>query len=237
MTTKDAMERARDFIAKECPHWAHTVNRIMWGHCTRCVAAALLAVRKEGLEEEKRNRPKILCLCGSTRFWEKFRDEGLRLTLEGKIVLSIGICAPDSMVLAHPETEEGKTQKRMLDELHQRKIDLADEILVLNVGGYIGESTAREIEYAKAQGKPVVYLEAQGYQEVGEMMSIDPTNLIEPLWHGSVSVTLTTKQLQTLMLYYGADHLHMLDGHGYHLTNRRIAPGVYRVSFIKPRSK
>ena len=63
-------------------------------------------------------------------------------------------------------------------------------------------------------------------------MAIDAMGLIESLWHGSVSVTLTTKQLQTVMLYYGADHLHMYAGHGYHLVNRRIAPGVYRVAFV-----
>lgn len=105
-------------------------------------------------------RPKVVCLCGSTRFWEAFRDEGLRLTMEGVIVLSIGICAPDSMVLAHPDTPEGQEQKRRLDELHKRKIDLADEILVLNVDGYIGDSTRSEIGYARKIGKPVRWLVA-----------------------------------------------------------------------------
>ena len=104
-------------------------------------------------------RPKIVCLCGSTRFWETFRDMGLKLTLEGKIVLSIGICAPDSMVLANPDTEEGKEQKAKLDQLHLRKIDLADEVLILNVGGYIGDSTRRELDHAKATGKVVRFLE------------------------------------------------------------------------------
>jgi hypothetical protein len=105
-------------------------------------------------------RPTIVCLCGSTRFWEAFRDYGLKFTLEGKIVLSIGICAPDSMVLAHPESEEGIAQKENLDELHKRKIDLADEVFVLNVGGYIGSSTRSEINYAINRGKPVKYLES-----------------------------------------------------------------------------
>jgi hypothetical protein len=105
-------------------------------------------------------RPTIVCLCGSTRFWEAFRDYGLKFTLEGKIVLSIGICAPDSMVLAHPESEEGIAQKENLDELHKRKIDLADEVFVLNVGGYIGNSTRSEINYAINRGKPVKYLES-----------------------------------------------------------------------------
>lgn len=106
-------------------------------------------------------RPRIVCLCGSTRFWQTFAAEGLRLTLEGKIVLSIGIAAPDSMVLAHPDTAEGRAQKTALDVLHKRKIDLADEVLVLNVGGYIGESTRSEIEYARAHGKPVRFLEGE----------------------------------------------------------------------------
>ena len=101
----------------------------------------------------------IICLCGSTRFWKQFQDYGLRLTLEGVIVLSIGICAPDSIELAHPESPEGKAQKARLDELHKRKIDLADEVLILNVGGYIGNSTRSEIEYARAHAKPVRFLE------------------------------------------------------------------------------
>lgn len=103
--------------------------------------------------------PKVVCLCGSTRFWKTFRDVGLKLTLQGKIVLSIGICAPDSRVLAHPNSSHGKLQKRKLDELHLRKIDLADEVLFLNVGGYIGESTKRELEYTKLVGKPYKFLE------------------------------------------------------------------------------
>ena len=102
--------------------------------------------------------PNIVCLCGSTRYWEAFRDVGLDLTMAGIIVLSIGIAAPDSMVLAHPETEAGKAQKSMLDQLHKRKIDLADEILVLNMEGYIGDSTRSEIKHAEFRGKPIKWL-------------------------------------------------------------------------------
>jgi hypothetical protein len=47
----------------------------------------------------------------------------------------------------------------MLDDMHKRKIDMADAIYVINVGGYIGSSTRSEIEYAKATGKEVLYLE------------------------------------------------------------------------------
>lgn len=110
--------------------------------------------------------PEIVCLCGSTRFWELFRDHGLRLTLENKIVLSIGVNAPDSMVLANPETEEGKNQKAMLDELHKRKIDIADRIFVLNKDQYIGTSTAGEIAYAVALGKTIDWLEEPNYEDL-----------------------------------------------------------------------
>lgn len=109
-------------------------------------------------ENHSRSLPKIVCLCGSTRYWEAFRDVGLDLTMAGIIVLSIGITAPDSMILAHPESEQGKAQKAMLDELHKRKIDLADEILVMNVDGYIGDSTRGEIAHAESRGKPVKWL-------------------------------------------------------------------------------
>lgn len=98
--------------------------------------------------------PEIVCLCGSTRFSDAFLNANLHLTLKGKIVLSIG-CATTS------DSDLGITaeQKIALDELHKRKIDLCDSVLVLNVGGYIGESTRSEIEYAEKIGRPVRYLE------------------------------------------------------------------------------
>ncbi len=103
--------------------------------------------------------PTIVCLCGSTRFWKEFRDHGLRLTLEGKIVLSIGIAAPDSITFAQASDEEGLELKERLDWLHKRKIDLADEVLILNVGGYIGDSTRSELNYATTRGKVIRFLE------------------------------------------------------------------------------
>ncbi len=109
-------------------------------------------------ENHLRNRPAVVCLCGSTRYWETFRDVGFDLTMAGIVVLSIGICTPDSIVLANPETDQGKAQKQMLDGLHKRKIDLSDEILVLNVDGYFGDSTCSEILHAERTGKPVKWL-------------------------------------------------------------------------------
>ncbi len=97
---------------------------------------------------------KIVTLCGSTRFKEQFMEAQKRLTLEGCIVISVGL-------FGHSGDDEGwePGTKEMLDDMHLRKIDLADEIFVINVGGYIGESTRREIAYATKTGKKVVYLE------------------------------------------------------------------------------
>lgn len=102
-------------------------------------------------------RPQIVCLCGSTRFYDEFRRANLRLTLEGKIVLSIGCDTKSDGDIT--EVGDRAETKAALDELHKRKIDLADAVLVINIGGYIGESTRSEIEYAKSVGVPVGYLE------------------------------------------------------------------------------
>jgi hypothetical protein len=102
-------------------------------------------------------KPTITVLCGSTRFGEAFQDANLRLTMAGHIVLSIGCdMKSDSELWSDPV--EAEQIKKRLDELHMRKIDLADEVYVLNVDGYIGESTRNEIAYAQALRKPVEYL-------------------------------------------------------------------------------
>lgn len=96
---------------------------------------------------------KVITLCGSTRFKEQFLEAQKRLTLEGNIVISVGL-------FGHSGDEEVWTPgtKEMLDDMHKRKIDMADAIFVINVGGYIGASTRSEIEYAKATGKKIMYL-------------------------------------------------------------------------------
>ena len=107
------------------------------------------------------DRPKIVCLCGSTRFQDAFTKAQLEKTLAGKIVLTIGCnMKSDIEIFGHLSKEEFDTIKVSLDELHKWKIDLANEVLVLNVGGYIGDSTKSEIDYAVKLGKPVKYLEA-----------------------------------------------------------------------------
>lgn len=104
--------------------------------------------------------PTIVCLCGSGRFRAAFAHAEFTETLAGKIVLTIGCNTKDVA-----RSSELQHHKPMLDVLHLRKIDLADEILVLNVTGYIGESTRREIDYAKQQGKRIRYLEPIGEQK------------------------------------------------------------------------
>ena len=97
---------------------------------------------------------KIITLCGSTRFKDEFMEVQKELTLKGNIVISVGL-------FGHSGDEEVWKEgvKEMLDDMHKRKIDLADEIFVINKNGYIGSSTHSEIEYALAHGKRVNYLE------------------------------------------------------------------------------
>jgi hypothetical protein len=102
-------------------------------------------------------RPKIICLCGSTKFIEMFAVKTWELELEGNIVLGCTLL-PKWYCPVRDHFAEALGVKDQRDNHHLQKIDLADEILVLNVNGYIGESTRREIEYAEAHGKPVKYL-------------------------------------------------------------------------------
>lgn len=97
---------------------------------------------------------KVITLCGSTKFKDDFIREQKRLTLEGNIVLTVGM-------FGHSGDNEVWTEntKSMLDDMHKRKIDMADEIFVINKGGYIGTSTKSEIEYALKTNKKVVYME------------------------------------------------------------------------------
>lgn len=105
------------------------------------------------MKETTTPRPKIVCLCGSTRFMEAYQTANLMETLAGHIVLSVGCnTKSDAGLSLSADT------KRRLDQLHLRKIELADEILVLDVGNYVGESTRNEIAHAMSLHKPVRYL-------------------------------------------------------------------------------
>lgn len=106
-------------------------------------------------------RYKVVTLCGSTRFKDEFMKAQKDLTLKGYIVISVGFFghSGDSEVWENMDEGTLTKTKEMLDDMHKRKIDMADEIFVINVGGYVGDSTKSEIEYATKTGKKVNYLE------------------------------------------------------------------------------
>jgi len=100
---------------------------------------------------------KVVCLCGSARFidacYEAYRAEAVK----GNIVLTY---LPDRDSWNGERKWHNNTELRLrLNALHLARIEIADEILVLNVGGYVGESTKKEISYARELGKKVRWLE------------------------------------------------------------------------------
>jgi hypothetical protein len=105
-------------------------------------------------------RPEIVVLCGSTRFYDQFQQANYDLTMAGAIVLSVGFYPHAKAEHGHGEgVGHDSAEKVALDELHKRKIDLADRVLVVSdESGYYGESTRSEIAYAESIGKPVSYL-------------------------------------------------------------------------------
>jgi hypothetical protein len=124
-------------------------------HVTR--ARGLLDILADALGEGS-EFPPVVCLCGSTRFVDEFNRQRKELTERGEIVLSIEVVTTQARD-RDPQHADPALKAR-LDELHKRKIDLADYVLIINPGGYIGESTRSEIAYATAHSKPVRYLEA-----------------------------------------------------------------------------
>ncbi len=99
----------------------------------------------------------VITLCGSSRFKNEFLETQKRLTLEGNIVISLGLFGHSG----DSEAFDSETIK-MLYDMHLQRIRMADEIFVVNVGGYIGASTKEEIEYAKILGKKISYLHTPG---------------------------------------------------------------------------
>ena len=97
---------------------------------------------------------KIITLCGSTKFKDDFLRIQKELTLLGNIVISVGL-------FGHSGDKEvwSENTKKMLDDMHKRKIDLADAIYVINKNNYIGKSTQSEIDYAKSQNKEIIFME------------------------------------------------------------------------------
>ncbi|WP_183586285.1 hypothetical protein [Paenibacillus rhizosphaerae] len=94
---------------------------------------------------------RVITLCGSTKFKRQFEQVNAYLTLKGNIVISLAFFEQSEGMALTPE------QAELLGDLHFKKIDMSDEIFVIDVGGYIGSSTEREIEYAERNGKTVRY--------------------------------------------------------------------------------
>jgi hypothetical protein len=104
--------------------------------------------------------PTIVCLCGSTKFWREFQEVNLQETLAGKIVLSIAnIASTDTELFAKHSEQQREQIIKSLDKLHFRKIELADEVFIINKDGYVSESTQRELDYARSLGKVIRWLE------------------------------------------------------------------------------
>jgi hypothetical protein len=110
--------------------------------------------------------PEVVCLCGSTRFYDAFQRANYDQTMAGRIVLSVGFYPHSSVEHGHGEgVGHDSAEKVKLDELHKRKIDLADRVIVLN----IGDSTRSEIAYAAAHSKPIEYLEPEHGPSIAEV--------------------------------------------------------------------
>ena len=116
-------------------------------------------------------RPQVVCLCGSTRFYDEFQQANYDLTMKGAIVLSVGFYPHAKAVHGHGEgVGHDSAEKAALDELHKRKIDLADEVLVVSdPGGYFGQSTAGEVAYAVAHGRPVRFAEPEAERRARDL--------------------------------------------------------------------
>lgn len=112
----------------------------------------------DDMKESGDKKPSVICLCGSTRFTNEMLVKQWELTKKGHVVLSW--CAlPDSYFSGEDKAHIGDQEgvKEIVDEVHKRKIDISDEVFILNIGGYIGESTRSEIDYAKLIGKKISY--------------------------------------------------------------------------------
>jgi len=130
----------------------------LWANHLIGALEPLMVFPDEGYVKLAEKRPKIVCLCGSTRFIKQFAIMSWEFEKQGYICLGLHYLPPE-YTKAKDHLAEAENVKEHFDNLHLRKIDLADEVFVLNIDGYIGESTRREIEYAKSLNKPIRYLE------------------------------------------------------------------------------
>lgn len=185
----DCVEQNQLKIARKCAH--------AWRDAKEKLQSELAQARQENERLKARFTAPIVCICGSTRFKQAWIWENARLTQEENIVLAVGLCAHAEGKM---EELESNGMKVKLDALHKRKIDLCDWVWVIDVGGYIGNSTRSEIGYAESHGKPVRYLskEFPDYQEPANELKQENERL--SALNGSISVDLETAILEVNIL-------------------------------------
>lgn len=130
------------------------------------------------------NKPKVVCLCGSTRFYQEYQEVNYQRTLEGDIVLSVGFYPHAQNEVHGGEVGIDAEQKRVLDLLHLHKIRMADEVFFINVGGYLGASSLNELLYAFKLKKEITFLEpdkAPSFQFLEEE-ELDPDIIMNRDW-------------------------------------------------------
>jgi hypothetical protein len=110
-------------------------------------------------ETKPKTKPKIITLCGPTRFTSEMLKEAWRLTITGVIVIHWNILESKE-AFSHGAEAAGGNVKDVVDALYLHKVAMADEVRVINVGGYIGESTRAELRHARKLGKPITWLES-----------------------------------------------------------------------------
>jgi hypothetical protein len=156
----DAMERARDAAVRNIIRDGTKLETVCaeMGFDAGVAYAAALEAGKAADE-----KPKVVCFCGSTRFTPHMLI--LRWEMEKQGIITMGWNVLPDGYGADSHVAEAEGVKELIDELHKRKIDLCDEVFVVNLDGYIGESTRSEIDYAVSIGKPIQYLEPTPYEQ------------------------------------------------------------------------
>lgn len=164
MSGHPLQEKALSLFGERHAHGLCGADRWRMSPATADAIAAALGVRT--IDGQDPDRPEVVVLCGSTRFKEAFWQEGTRLSRGGAIVLGVADLdpRPEARNVNVPIDDETKA---LLDRVHLHQIDMADRVHVINVDGYIGESTQREIAYATSRGKPITYLFRPTCEEEG----------------------------------------------------------------------
>lgn len=106
-----------------------------------------------------KHKYRVITLCGSTKFRDDFLEMTTKLTLEGNVVISVGVFGHSGDAEKYAIDYKSSDTKEMLDAIHKQKIDMADAICIINRNGYIGSSTKSEIEYARAHGKDILWMD------------------------------------------------------------------------------